>query len=486
MKGSTENPKVFISYSWTSPQHEQWVLEFAERLSGDGVVVVLDKWDLKEGQDKHVFMEQMVNDKTVNKVLVVCDSVYQSKADNRKGGVGTETQLISKEIYENTGQEKFIPIIREHDTQGKPYIPHYMASRIYIDLSSDEIFEENYQKLVRNLYNKPLLKKPHLGTPPAYITEETATTLKTSHKVAEIRSALLNDRRSAGGLIQDYLDIFLSSLEEFQLQGGSADFDDRILESLEKMTPLRDDFIDFVSTIFKYQERVDLENLRTFLEKLLSFSFLHENSQSFTEVDSDNYRFFSYELVLYLIAVLIKQSKYDEAAFFINAPYFFRSRNSSELAHLGIEIFNRYLPSLDETRNKRLNLRRVSVTADQIKARANRKDINFNDLIQADLVIYYITELRTGGRPWFPRTSVFNSRGYGIEIFERLVSLQHFEKIKKLFNVKTVEELKKMIALYLERIQEQEQQGRRRSVSWDYEMHPLEKVLNPDKIGTVK
>ncbi len=57
MKGSTAQPKVFISYSWSSPQHEQWVLDLAERLSGDGVVVVLDKWDLKEGQDKHVFME---------------------------------------------------------------------------------------------------------------------------------------------------------------------------------------------------------------------------------------------------------------------------------------------------------------------------------------------------------------------------------------------------------------------------------------------
>jgi len=62
MKGSIRQPKVFISYSWSSSQHEQWVLDLAERLSNDGIVVVLDKWDIKEGQDKHVFMEQMVND----------------------------------------------------------------------------------------------------------------------------------------------------------------------------------------------------------------------------------------------------------------------------------------------------------------------------------------------------------------------------------------------------------------------------------------
>jgi hypothetical protein len=142
------------------------VLELAERLSGDGVAVVLDKWDLKEGQDKHVFMEQMVHDEGISRVLVVCDLGYQSKADDRKGGVGTETQLISRKVYENTAQEKFVPIVREYDKDGKACIPHFMASRIYIDLSSDDVFEENYQKLVRNLYGKPLLRRPPLGTAP--------------------------------------------------------------------------------------------------------------------------------------------------------------------------------------------------------------------------------------------------------------------------------------------------------------------------------
>jgi len=215
MEGSSSQPKVFISYSWTSPQHEQWVLDLADRLSGDGIVVTLDKWDLKEGQDKHVFMEQMVHDDSIAKVLVICDRSYQAKADERKGGVGTETQLISKEVYENTGQEKFIPVVREYDQDGKPCMPHFMGSRIYIDLSSDDTFEENYQKLVRNLYGKPLLKRPPLGTAPAYITDEDQVQLKTSRKLSAIKDALLQDRRSANGLIADFLDTFVSSLEAF-------------------------------------------------------------------------------------------------------------------------------------------------------------------------------------------------------------------------------------------------------------------------------
>ncbi len=45
--------KIFISYSWTTPIHEQWVINLAERLMADGVDVVIDKWYLKEGNDKY-------------------------------------------------------------------------------------------------------------------------------------------------------------------------------------------------------------------------------------------------------------------------------------------------------------------------------------------------------------------------------------------------------------------------------------------------
>jgi len=62
--------------------------------------VVLDKWDLKEGQDADKFMEQMVSDPEINKVLLIFDEAYATKANKRKGGVGTEAQIISRKVYE--------------------------------------------------------------------------------------------------------------------------------------------------------------------------------------------------------------------------------------------------------------------------------------------------------------------------------------------------------------------------------------------------
>jgi hypothetical protein len=43
-------PKTFISYSWTTPDYESWVISLASELRENGVDVILDKWDLKEGQ----------------------------------------------------------------------------------------------------------------------------------------------------------------------------------------------------------------------------------------------------------------------------------------------------------------------------------------------------------------------------------------------------------------------------------------------------
>jgi len=81
MKDVKNPPKVFISYSWSSPEHEDFVLELAEKLVTDGINVILDKWDLKEGHDKYAFMEKMVADTSVKKVLVISDKQYADKAD---------------------------------------------------------------------------------------------------------------------------------------------------------------------------------------------------------------------------------------------------------------------------------------------------------------------------------------------------------------------------------------------------------------------
>lgn len=73
------NPKVFISYSWHPEENKIRVEQLARRLMSDGIDVTLDVWSLKDGQDKYVFMEKMVTDTEINKVLIICNQDYAEK-----------------------------------------------------------------------------------------------------------------------------------------------------------------------------------------------------------------------------------------------------------------------------------------------------------------------------------------------------------------------------------------------------------------------
>ena len=187
-------PKIFISYSWSS---DALVLELANRLVSHGVDVVLDKWDLKEGNDKYEFMERCVNDSSITKVLIICDKAYAQKANDRTGGVGDETVIISSEVYGNARQEKFIPIIAERDEEGKEYVPTYIKTRIYIDLSNPEKYEEEYEKLLRNIYEKPQFVKPPLGKKPEWLDEEKTNFFPVKDLIRQIRGGNTSIKRKS-------------------------------------------------------------------------------------------------------------------------------------------------------------------------------------------------------------------------------------------------------------------------------------------------
>ncbi len=63
-------------------------------------------------------MEKMVTDESATHVLVFSDSEYATKADARKAGVGTESHIISREVYAKVQQSKFIPVVCEFEDSG--------------------------------------------------------------------------------------------------------------------------------------------------------------------------------------------------------------------------------------------------------------------------------------------------------------------------------------------------------------------------------
>ena len=54
----SEISTCFISYSYDSKEHKEWVFALASRLMKNGVDVILDQRDLRLGSDLLAFMEE--------------------------------------------------------------------------------------------------------------------------------------------------------------------------------------------------------------------------------------------------------------------------------------------------------------------------------------------------------------------------------------------------------------------------------------------
>ncbi len=153
-----KNTKVFISYCHKDVA-EEWIEKLVEILGQNGIESIVDIYDLYLGQDLNYFMERI---KKVDKVLVLIGREYKEKANKRKGGVGVETQIISNDVYNNLEQTKLIPIVINRDEEGNAYLPYYLESRLYIDFSNNKLFEENIDKLVRQINMLPPKEKPQV------------------------------------------------------------------------------------------------------------------------------------------------------------------------------------------------------------------------------------------------------------------------------------------------------------------------------------
>lgn len=449
--------KVFISYSWTSDEHVEWVLSLATRLvEGDGVDVVIDRWSLAPGQDKYHFMEKMVTDPSIDKVLVICDHKYKEKADNRKGGVGTESTIISHEVYTQVDQVKFLPIIAERNPDGNPYTPVFLTSRVYIDLSDPLTFEENYEELLRNIFEKPLYTKPPLGRPPTFLQDDSKATLSTTYKRRMFQDAVLKNKPHSMGLASDYLDELYAVLISFKLPDDSlkADepFDEIVFKSIEEFKPYRDDYIDFLIHGIRYSADSRLiDNLHTFFEKALVLLNIGGGS-SYQDPLLDNYNFILNELFLYTITVLVKYENFRAADTLLSHPYYDASGGGG-----GIErnvhsygCFQQVAMSLEGARQSRLGTQHYSLTGHLIEERATHQDIKLDDVRDVDYALYlrfvlHAISSNSFAWNWQPMTIHSAWRTRTLPLFKRAASKGYFEKLKLLLGVKDLDELKERV-----------------------------------------
>jgi len=379
----------------------------------------------------------------------VIDEQYSKKANNRSGGVGTETQIISSEVYESVKQNKFVAVIANRDQAGKAKLPVFYKSRIYIDLSDEDLYLKNFEQLLRWIYDKPLNVKPEIGNKPRFLDEETSVSPGTSLALRRCIEAIKNSRPHSQGALVEYFSLFSSNLSRFRLSPskGANDFDQKVVDNVEQFIPFRNELIEVFATLSQY----DIINssasaIHKFFESLIPYLNRPTDVKSYHEIDWDNFKFIVQECFLICIAICLKYERYKIVEHLLKHRYFIEDYDGNGRDKiLSYAVFNNRLATLTH-RNKRLKLNRLSVHADMMKERCTDSGISFNLIMQADFLLYLVDALQSlkedRRQKWWPETLVFKSfHGGTFEIFLRSESSEYFNRLAPVLGVESKSDL---------------------------------------------
>ena len=475
-------PKVFISYSWTSPRHRERVRLWAERLIQEGIDVILDIYDLKEGHDKYSFMERMVTDPTVTHVLVVCDKAYSEKADAKKAGVGTESQIISREVYERVEQSKFIPVVCEFSADHEPFLPIFLKSRIWIDFSSLEAENGNWEKLVRNLYGKPLYQKPQLGSPPSYIVEDLNIPASPAlGKFNTFKQALLDGRKGLNAYRRDFLSACIQYADSLRVRARPEvdSMGQKILEDCGRLVAVRDQIVDWVLLESDIDQSDDfIEILLRLLEELRELKSRPPQMREWSDSWFEAHAVFVYEAFLYIVAVLIRTSSFGVLHEVFTSQYIMpKSEQYGQTKFSRFSCFYGGSESLQEVlapAGKRL----LSPAAELVKRQANRLDIQFSDIMQAELLVLLAALVDSEAR-WYPQTLHYASQA-DFPFFVRAAQHRHFVKLATVTGINSADELRTKVRTGYERL------GINQGYDFQFNFGTFWSQMNMDSLDSVK
>ncbi|WBT04914.1 TIR domain-containing protein [Brevundimonas vesicularis] len=340
--------RAFISYSWSSPTHEAWVINLATRLREDGVDVILDKWDLKPGHDAYQFMESMVTDKTVTKVIMICDKTYVEKADNRSGGVGTESQIISPEIYKQGAQDKFAALMTDEDGEGNAHVPVFYKGRIFFDFRSVDKFEASYEQLLRWLINRPQHIKPKLGSIPEAVLDAPPVASGTQSRARRVEEALRQGSRNASGLLREYGDALIAELKRLTpVEETDQPFDEAILQSINAIRPYLRQLAEVVSTVLRFGADGDLwERVLTIHEQLGQLMWRGPDVTHWNTHQFDPFKVAAHDAFLAAIALALDERRFDLVDSALRRPYLVNEDNGGAgRATSDYTVFRQYVAS---------------------------------------------------------------------------------------------------------------------------------------------
>lgn len=206
-------------------------------------------------------------------------------------------------------------------------------------------------------------------------------------------------------LAEAYFKSLLARMQK--LRPAQGDSDEDLLKVIAATAPMVSEFVLIAESIAQYKSVPALEEARRFFVHVLEAYY----PVSYTYLtDYDLYKFLGHELLVVLIAKLIKEDHWEALRDFLQEPFRLRagrrSGKSQSFVYLSVRV------DLLQERNERLGLGRAFLHADILKDRYSTEPLarllSWEEFMEADHLLLVRSCVKPNdGATWFPWSAIY-------------------------------------------------------------------------------
>ena len=266
-------------------------------------------------------------------------------------------------------------------------------------------------------------------------TEASASAVTLSTRCEMARDAVERDKPYAGDAVRHYLVSLAASFDRYALhEPANGLLDVKVVEAIDHFLPSLKECRTLLTAVARCSDTMaHMPAVLTFFRNIIGYKSAVSQEQ-YCVLWSDQYRYIVRELFLTAIGILMRHQQWDAVAQLIGAEY----SDGDEPVHR-FTVFDGYAKTLDEFRNRRLQLQRMSVSSDIMRDRVDVTQCDFEGLMQADFLLCLrslVCEPNFFVR-WYPRTLVYADHFAvnGFDLFVTASDPARFMPLAKMLNV---------------------------------------------------
>ena len=406
------------------------------------------------------------------------------KANEHKGGVGTETQIISANVYNKITQDKFIPIVFERNAEGSVCKPIYLQSRLHFDLTQGETYDKEFKRLVRKLYGFETYIKPELGVKPDWVSNPTSVQavkrIVAFDELKTEKSDIIKSMRYTSMLETLSLDIQTYMKED----SVNITNDDDVIVSYDGMHELRNRYL-FILSYSSYVSN-GIELIGDFLEKI-------GNTTRNSSTMADCIRcVFVHEIFIYTIGWLYKKKLYHSVGYLLKRTYFWdniSNRDPGPVSYHSLFYSGSKHEYLDHAICKKTGQNFYSGTAQHWINTINVDYCSQEEFVLGDLICFNYSIYGSNYQNnwyWFPLTYIYDNeyRSCIGVIARKFISKEQASKYCLIFGFDTVDSFTEHYREVVNNEQKKEYYNYGYNSAFSRAAF-LEMFIKPDEIGTM-